>query len=298
MEKKAAALSGTPADRSEFTRTISISVDSYRQTNQFIDNLIERSKRTKRPGGLWILGDGGVGKSFILDAVYDRYEPTETQTHRYCPVLSLSFASRPAESDILLSLLIQLGQDPTTIRYQNNADLQAIVLDGLVQCGSLAFLFDEAHHLFINVHAKRNMDRLGGRNGDFIKRLYDESGMACIFAGTMGLAEFIASDTQAKTRWSGTIRLQHFANDAKFRGLLQAIDSALPMPALSGLATEEFAGKLYVASQGNFRLLKSLLAEAVFIASSEGSQNLTLAHLARAHFLCFCTEETPFGVSR
>lgn len=294
-ERRQKALDSSPADRAEFARTVSIEVDAYRLGNTCIDHLIARSTRSERPGGLWIIGNGGVGKSFILESVHSRYEPEEDIAARRCPVLAISFASRPSESDILLSLLLQLGQDPEMLRYQNNSDLRDIVLDGLKQSSCLAFLFDEAHHLFINARATRPLDRLGGRIGDFIKLLYDDSGMACIFAGTTGLASYVAEDTQASSRWPGVLRLEPFANDGMFRGVLRSLDFALPMPEPAGLAEDRYAVPLYQASKGNFRLLKALVAEAVFLAADEGARRLSLSHLAAAYFRSFCNEETPFG---
>jgi len=294
VEQRASALKGTAAERAEFTRHVSVDVDGYRLANKYIDGLIARSEWTRHPGGFWILGDGGVGKSFILDAVYRRYPPSETQTTRYCPILILSFASRPSESDILISLLLQLGQDPGTLSYQNNSELEEILLEALPACKVLGILFDEAHHLWLNTKAKRIADRQGGRLGDFLKVFYDRSGLAYIFAGTSGLENLLESDTQASTRWAGKIKLQPFADDEKFRGLLYSLDEALPMQEQMGLSCEPLASQLFNATLGNFRLLKALLAEAVFIAASEGMPKLTTKHLALAYFAIFCVEATPF----
>lgn len=296
QEKRAAILSGSAAARSEYTQTVPVQVDGYRMANQFINGLIGRAERTKCPGGFFLLGNGGLGKSFILNAVHKRHPPSETQVARRSPVLTLSFASCPAESDILLTLLLQLGQNPDTLRYQKNSELEAILLDALLPCEVRAILFDESHHLWLNSKAKRIADRKGGRLGDFLKRFYDRSGVAYVFAGTPGLEEeLLAFDSQASTRWSGIFKLQPFAYDDAFVGLLCSLDKAIPMTEEAGLGTEEFASKLFDATKGNFRLLKRLLAEAVFIAAKELAPRITFKHLARAHFLTFCTETTPFG---
>lgn len=295
IEMREAALNGSPVDRAEFTRHVSVNVDEYRKANRFIDKLIGRSSRTDRPGGLWILGEGGVGKTFILDSVYQRYQPIENRLERKCPILSLQFSGRPSESDIMLTLLLQMGQSPELLRYNDNAELQKILLKAFQACGALGILFDEAHHLWLTTHIKRVADRPGGRTGDFLKSLYDKSGLAYIFTGKEGLGKLVESDTQINTRWSGVLRITSFENDAKFRGLLNALDEALPMPQKSGLATEQIASRLFAATKGNFRSLKDLLAEAVFIASSENSPKVVLKHLANAYFGVFCDETTPFG---
>lgn len=293
-EQRAAALQGSPSERGEFTRTVPINVDGYRLANEFIDNLIASSERSKYPGGLWLLGDGGLGKSFILEAAYRRYPPYENHLKRYCPVLTLTFKSKPSESDILVSLLLQLGQSPDILSYEKNSDLEAIVKDAMKACGVLAIFFDEAHHLWMNTSAKQAVDRTGGVLGGFLKTFYNDSGVACIFAGTPGLQDIYDRDPQIHTRWPGIWHLTPFANDEKFRGLLAALDQALPMPEPAGLADEPLASELFISSKGNLRLLKNVLAAAVFIAATENAPKLTWKHLQRAHFLTFCTEATPF----
>ncbi|WP_148301272.1 hypothetical protein [Methylobacillus glycogenes] len=90
------ALDGTPAQKADFVRQVKVNVEGFNQARKFIDNILARAKHTRKPGGLWILGSGGVGKSFILDDIYYRYPPQETQSSRYTPVLSLSFEVLPS----------------------------------------------------------------------------------------------------------------------------------------------------------------------------------------------------------
>lgn len=286
-------LLGTPEQKYAYVECVPIHVESFTQSREFIDALFERSKRTNRPGGLWILGDGGVGKSFILNDIHERYIPIDTETARTTPVLSLTFDERPAVSNILIQLLLQLGQDPDLLHYKKNADLQHYLVDAIPECGTLAILFDEAHHLWLHTSAKRNLDRRGGILGDFLKQLYDKTSVAYIFSGTPGLVDICDSDHQARTRWSGTLRLKPFELNEKFIGLLMAIDHALPFPELSGLAEIDIATKLYQSTKGNFRLLKRLLAEAVFLAAKDNAPKLSTKYLAQAHFRVFCDGENP-----
>jgi len=300
IAKRNLALSGSPSDKCEYTRAISIEVDDYRVGLRFLEGLLERSKRSKYPGGLWILGKGGQGKSFILESFTRRHPPREMREVRTCEILLLSFPARPSESDILLKIISLLGQDPGSVHYSRNSGLQSFVEKAVEHCGVRLILFDEAQHLWLTSteRVKRSLDRLGGQLGDFLKRFYDNTGVAFVFAGTSGLETIVELDPQASTRWSGVLRLEPFQNDIKFRGLLQAIDEALPMEERSGLANLEMSNRIFDASKGNFRRLKNFLAEAVYIASLEGAKSLQEPHLAAAFFQTFCGEETPFGVSK
>lgn len=290
-------MNGGPAERSEFVRSVSIEVDGYRRALNFMEGLLERSRRSNYPGGLWILAKGGQGKSFILESFIRQHSPVEKIEGLLCEVLLISFPSRPSESDILLKILFTLGQNPESLKYKRNADLQTTVEKAMAHCGVRVILFDEAQHFWLSASGKtsRAEDRLGGSLGDFLKRLYDNTGVAYVFAGTPGLQALIDRDEQASTRWPGLVCLEQFANDEKFRGILDAIDEALPMEARSGLAEEPLKGKIHEASDGNFRRLKSFLSEAVFVAAEEGEKAVENRHFVQAYFKIFGNPETPFG---
>lgn len=295
-EQRVAAMRGDPSMRSEYARSVSIEVPGYRMALRFMEGLLEKANRTKHPGGLWILGDGGQGKSFVLQAFLRRHQPVQTIERIWFPVLYLRFAGRPAESDILLKILLMLGQNPETLVYQDNADLRKLVASAMTQCGVKVILFDEAQHVWLNVQANRVKDRIGGLLGDFLKSFYDETGVGYVFAGTPGLGDLLEVDKQAATRWSGILRLDAFKNDAGFKGLLQALDEALPMEEPAALSSEALSEKIYLACQGNFRRLKNFLSDAVHLAASDGARSIQSNHLAKAYFQNFCSEETPFGV--
>lgn len=294
-----AAMRGSPADRSEFVRHVSISVDHYRLGTRFMEGLLERARRSKSPGGLWLLGKGGQGKSFLLESFAGRHPPVETTTTLRCEVILISLASRPSESDILLTIMLALGNSPDALRYQRNAELEAIAVEAMAHCGVQLLLFDESQHLWLSTtgKVKRSVDRPGGHLGDFLKRLYEKSGVGFVFAGTPGLQSLIEGDTQANTRWAGVLHLEPFENDAKFVALLQALDEALPMEERSNLADADLRPRIHEATQGNFRRLKNLFAEAVFLAASAGDTSIQKRHLAEAFFQVFCNETTPFGPS-
>lgn len=96
-EQRVAAMRGDPSMRSEYARSVSIEVPGYRMALRFMEGLLEKANRTKHPGGLWILGDGGQGKSFVLQAFLRRHQPVQTIERIWFPVLYLRFAGRPAE---------------------------------------------------------------------------------------------------------------------------------------------------------------------------------------------------------
>lgn len=296
QEARQRALSGTPADRAEFFRTIRVETDQFKFSYDFITNLVERANRTKKPGGLWLIGDGGTGKSFLLDKIYSQYSPIETELSRIVPVLSISLNDNTLESSIWISMLLQLGQDPELLHYKNNDDLMDQAAEALKTAETRAILFDESHNIWLTTKGNlRVKDRSGGTIGGKLLSFYDDTGVAIILAGTPGLEKVLElNDKQPLTRWEGKIRLTEFAFDGKFLALLAAFDEAMPFAEKSDLAQEGRAKKIHVATKGNFRSLKNFLAEAVFLAAESNSPCVTDKHLRQAYYQNYGLQPNPF----
>lgn len=291
-------MAGTPAERQAFALAVRIDVEGFKLASKFMEHLLERARRTRCPGGLWLLGDGGSGKTFALTSFALRNPHTTQGVNQTCEVLRLPFESRPSESDIWLGILLQLGQNPDALLRLKNKELKSLALSAMQQAGVRMILFDEAQHLWISSSAsggKRSRDRLGGQLGDLLKRLYDETGVAFVFAGTPGLQAYIDQDTQANTRWPAVRHLEEFQCDERFLGVLEVLDIALPMEQPAGLSEPELSKQIFASTRGNFRRLKAFLAQAVFIAANAGAKSIERKHLRQSHFEMYCEERTPYG---
>lgn len=292
-EERALAMAGGPDDRAQYVLDVPVAFDGYRKANKYIDALLARAKVSSKPGGLWIIGEGGRGKSFILERLLKRLKPVEGEHRRYCPVLYITFESRPSIGEIYIRLLIQLGQDPRSLKGLTLKELRDILKDAVGTAGVLLIAFDEAQHLWV-LSTKKSKDDAGGTLGAALKRLYDFLGVAFVFIGTPPLDKIRSRDQQS-TRWPGLSFLQAFQFNDEFLGILAALDECLPMPQKANLIDPNLSKQIFESSRGSFRLLKMLLAEAVRIASQSGAKLISQGHLAEAHFLVHCAEETPFG---
>jgi Cdc6-like AAA superfamily ATPase len=295
QQQREQALSGTPEERAEFTRNVAVHVEHYRVGLQTCASLIKRAGRTNRPGGLWIYGDGGSGKSFLLNSVVKAHPPHESGAGPIFPVLMISIPGRVSESTLLAMLLLQMGCDILFIANQSNNELEETLVNALKASGVRAIIFDEAHHLWgVNSSSKKTASALGGVVGNTLKRIYDLSGVAFIFSGINQLKRIVDADPQLFTRWAGSRLLTPFEDDASFRGILTALDEALPMPQPANLSSKKIASQIHEACQGHFRTLKSLLAEVVYLASVENSPSITREHFRRCYIDIYCSETTPF----
>ncbi|MBS4018218.1 MAG: TniB family NTP-binding protein [Dechloromonas sp.] len=293
QQERARAMAGTPADRAQYVLDVPIAFDEYRRANKYIDALLARAKVAKKPGGLWIIGEGGRGKSFILERLLKRLKPIEGDHRRLCPVLYLTFEARPNIGEIYIRLLMQLGQDPRSLKGLNLKELRDTLRDAVQTAGVLLIAFDEAQHLWV-LASKKGKGDAGGALGATLKRLYETLGVAFIFVGTPPLDEIRRQDEQT-TRWPGLSFLKAFSFNEEFLGILSTLDECLPMPEKANLIDSKLSKAIFDSCRGSFRLLKMLLAEAVRSASQKGKPRISLEHLAEAHFLVHCSEETPFG---
>jgi hypothetical protein len=296
-ELRLRAMQEGPAERSRFIKEVYVETEQFKFSFNFISNLIERSQRSDTPGGLWLIGEGGTGKSYLLERIQAKYPPIETEYARTVPVLIISLNEQTSESSILISMLLQLGQDPELLHFKNNDDLKLQVIDAMKTTHTRAVLFDESHYIWLKPNGKvRSADRSGGTIGGFLLRFYDLTGVAMVFAGTPGLESVLQlNDKQSSTRWEGRIRLNEFQFDERFGGLLGALNQALPFPEPSNLTEEDRARKIYLATKGNFRSLKNFLAQAVYIAAADGATHIHDNHLFQAFQDTYGLESNPFA---
>ena len=82
-QKRLKAMQGSPAEREYYTKHIAIHSRAYKSAVEYVDNLLARSARSQEPGGLWLLGEGGVGKSFVLKYIRDRYLPSANLLEKF-----------------------------------------------------------------------------------------------------------------------------------------------------------------------------------------------------------------------
>lgn len=296
LEQRENALKGSAIDKSEFTRHVPIHVDQFQLGLENITGLIERAGRTNTPGGTYIFGEGGVGKSFIFDAIMAAYPAYETETSYICPVIKLIFDSRVDEAPFYSMLLLKLGCDINFIAKLTVAELKSSFISAARASGLRLIAFDEAHHMWGITPSSRGKPSMGGRLGNSIKRTYDDTGVAFVFAAIPELKPLVDKDRQSNTRWTGDLVLAPFSDLTKFRGVLMALDQAIPLLEPSNLAEEGLAVEILTACKGYFRPLKSLLAEAVYLAAIDNAPCLNREHLRRAYRALYCALETPFDV--
>lgn len=292
---RSAMIACVPSTRAQFVQNLTIFSDGLLQGDAVIGSSLSRGGSQTAPGGSITIGEGGTGKSFILERQMRRYPPRFGDLRSFVPVLHIKLKERPAPDDVQYAILDALRYGGNSRRLSPNEREETVKL-AMTACGTRGLLIDEAHHLYLIGGSRKNPDRQAGPVGDYLISLYDETRIAQHFFGTPTLGKLFEKDRQLSTRWPGVIYLAKYLLDESWIVLLDTLDKALPMHERCKLAERDQPEKIYRFTQGNFRQLKGFLAEAVRLAAVDGAPKLTDQHFCRAYFLLgYPPSKNPWG---
>ncbi|WP_423192550.1 TniB family NTP-binding protein [Cupriavidus sp. H18C2] len=274
------ALNGSPEDRETFTAKVVVKTPYIQMMDDSVRSLMDVACRVPFPGGFCVAGEGGTGKTVLLEDIKKKFPPSESYFSSTKPVVEIRLPERPTPAGLAQQLLHELGNPLANVKVGPNID--AVLFRTLSVCRTKIVLFDEAHHLMPSSGPRRNSARLTGATGDYLKFAHDMTRIPFGFFGPPEFLDAFNTDSQLRSRFPGRIEMTHYVRGPDWVQVLSALDRALPLPELGGLASPEMALWLHKASSGNFRELKRLLGRAVFLASTERSHKLSKKYLEQA----------------
>lgn len=280
-KERARALNGSPAEREAFTVKVVVHTPHLKLIDDCVQSLMEVACRIPFPGGFCVTGEGGTGKTVLLEHIKRRYPSEEGYFAAKRTVVELRLPERPTGNGIAQLLLNEMGNE-LVARGKAPVDIYQTLYKTLNACGTKLLLIDEAQHLLPTYKPRSNAARLTGAAGDFLKLLHDKTSIPIGFFGPPEIAGTFDRDAQLRSRFPGRIRLNEYAGDAAWNQVLAALDKALPLSESSHLSYPEISKWLHKSSQGNFRELKRILGRAVFLASRDRKNTLTLVSLEKA----------------
>jgi hypothetical protein len=189
--------------------------------------------------GLAILGESGLGKSYILKHFSDNLHPQFRTRDRGMPVRPVVYLELPAEfklSDLQEQVLAALGATANGWRGSNrDLHIKRLVKDLCVRM----FIFDDIQH-FTNQSPLRT-----SRLFDWIKYLLNDLEIAVVVAGIPSASEALHKDPQISTRFEPLTMPAWDVNDA-FGQFLGNFERTFPRvghfrapPAATGKREEE-----------------------------------------------------------
>lgn len=264
---------------------------TYRQALERIEEIHERSVKTKRSEYLFVVGESGVGKSTLLSKYAEKYPRYVEGKTTVIPVLMLSVPGASSMLALANAVLESFGRAYVTkgkswddkwnqvIRLINSTKVQLII-------------FDEMHN-FVS-KANRNEEQ---RLIDSLKNLMNKTSVAIVAAGIPDCLKLVDKDPQLRTRMTAEVSIERFDVEcpelyADFKSILFSLERALGYPEPSILYEEPLAQRIYFACDGNFRMLIKLLREAIGTAERLEESSISQAILYQAFKRAF-REDTP-----
>jgi hypothetical protein len=266
--------------RAEFFARSTVHTDAVAKAHSVIDLIVAQQGKVKYPGGAWLIGPGGVGKSFIADLIARRYPSVDDGVDYWQPILNVRLGHTPKPEQLTRRLLAGLGR--TVVGVYNEDQFDAFLVQALQQSGVRLLIVEQAHQMYPVTSTARVRDRISGTVGDYLNAVYDKTGIGILLVGTPGLLDWYAADPQLSTRWSAMIHLNNMNYDDTFVAVLQTLDELAPIDEQASLASPRISSAIHNVTGGNFRALKMLLRQALIFALQDRSCSIKDVHLSHA----------------
>lgn len=264
--------------RIEHVKRIVVTYPQYMDTWNTLSKVHQRSKGSVTATGMFIFGETGVGKSTLLQAYVKQFPRKEYKTYTQIPALYVRVPS-PARTTKTLSteILYRMG-DPMYASGTEQVQTTRIC-NYVEQCQIEIIVIDEFQHLI-----DRETDKVFTAVSDWVKTLAEAINIPVILCGLPESERIFRYNKQLDDRYTNRKSLKSFGytgreERAAFRKFLDFLDQRLPFVERSYIASEEIASRIYYATLGVHRQIKTLLMNATEHAVENGCDQILLEHL-------------------
>jgi hypothetical protein len=234
--------------------------------------MVRESINTVRPLGMLISSSSGNGKTTVLSTFASKYPYVVTPEVDIIPVIQMQAPPSPSEKRFLGEVLKAIGVPDYD---KGTAETRLKRVGNYVdKCKAKMLLVDEIHNLLSG--SPRQLEE----TCNLIKYLANALGLAIVLAGTERAENVIASDPQLKSRFPIT-KMAKWVDGQPYRAFLTLLESTIPLPKPSNLASEEKASFLLKESAGVLGHIIRSVKNAAYEAIMNGSHAITMEHLKR-----------------
>ncbi|MRX08144.1 AAA family ATPase [Pseudoduganella sp. FT25W] len=271
--------------------TTIVNHSKLRAAHEGLDECIAWSEANREPAGAVLVGEGGMGKTTICNAILRRYPPSIKKTASVeVSIVPAFYASVPSPSSIkslAAELLKRLGAPRPGAGTASSLTERLIVLLKIAE--TKIILLDEFQHLLAD---SKVGDARSNNVCDWIKTLINNTGVTICLVGTPACEALVNSDLQLAGRFARRFRLYPLnIGTSEERGELERFLIAIVekfKERLGFLTTLDFSDhsnsvRVWAATSGNPRFVMRLLKEAAVLAWAAGRKNLTIGDLAEAY---------------
>lgn len=256
-----------------------------------LEECIAWSEANKEPAGAVLVGDGGMGKTTICNAILSRYPSgIKRTTSAEVDTVPAFYAAVPSPSSIkslASELLKRLGAPRPGTGTASALTERLIVL--LRSAETKIILLDEFQHLLAD---SKVGDARSNNVCDWIKTLVNNTGVTICLVGTPACEALVNSDLQLAGRFARRFRLYPLklgtlVERGELEGFLIAISGKfkerLGFSSVVDFSEYSNAVRVWAATGGNPRFVMRLLKEAAVLAWASGRKDLVTGDLAEAY---------------
>ncbi len=248
-----------------------------------IDKCRRRSKLSKEPFCILLLGLQGVGKTTTYEYYEHQWPRIETPKGTKVRVLSVQIEAPATVKSLVTEMLRVLG-DPASDRGSIVSQTQRL-RKMLKECGVELIIMDEFQHF-----RDRGSQKVLETISDWLKVLINKTKIPVVLCGMPYSKDVldVPGNEQLRDRFSARIYLEpyHWGPTTEerrdFRTFLAQVDKALPLRDFN-LGSVEMAFRLFCATSGFPRKLMNLIRGAAIMAIEMGNDNLDMDLFAKAY---------------
>jgi hypothetical protein len=267
--------------------TLRVETPEFLQAWERIKECHESYRDEDGPIHLRLLGQSGLGKSFILKEYRDSFPVQENDGRPHCPVVLVAIPSVPTVRALYVAFLESLGV--------HGARGSAIELRHRVRvlckkCGVELIIIDELNHL-----TDRGQIRTRESVGDALKELLDSMNLPVILSGAARSDVIFQTNIQLRSRVMAANTLRPFDLEERFeelRGFIGGLASGrLNRSLTKWITSNEITTRMFFATDGIHRTVAGYLSLVVKAHTVKG-RTIDLPLLAE-YFVKYIWEDSP-----
>jgi Cdc6-like AAA superfamily ATPase len=281
IEKRRASLYSVEALRAAIqVDKIYVNHPSFLNAVKAMDRIFQLAPELDMSQGMLLTGPTGSGKTTVFKYFSNSLPPSSFFAPGF-GAISIRCTKRPSTGFLIGALLRTYRYPFATGTGKQLYARREVVFDAIKEKKTRLLFLDEAGGL-LSPRDKVVIDNGETDVTDFLRELMDTCRIGIVLATKLGLGVLDTLDEALASRISVRQSIQTFKPNEEWQGMMNAIVKQCKTFDVGLISAPSMAKKLNLATNGNLRGFKRLLAEAILIAYDADKMVLSEAILAAA----------------